>query len=288
VTELADTFRKVATAEGLRTQALTAAPDGQGGPQSSVSRLALYLLGKDPLTVDIDGPALLVKGRMRAPRRFPFQRLSCVIAGRQAEWRSRALLACLEQGIPVIFVDGHGAPAGYLHAVNERASHLDELLRELLDRPDWQEHYESWLRAARVRVLEHWRTQRYRAGLPVSDPEYQKLLREDVYRFKPTQAAGNLYYAALIALTASLLKTAALAPRYQGLHGQTLDLQRDIADVLALSMRLEMGEFGAALDGQELAMLTAFHSLSARLNEEVRLLLGRLHRCLKERLEEWR
>lgn len=279
----ADTLRN--DAEGACDHAAAFAQEDLSPPGS---RLPLYLLGQDSLTVDIDGPALLVKGRLRAPGRFPLQRLSRIVAGPKVQWLTHALLACLEQGIPVIFVDGRGAPTGYLHAINERPSRLDECLRELLDRPDWQEHYEDWRRAARMRVLEGWRTQRHRSGLPVPNAEYQRLLREEVYRFKPAMVAANIYHAALIALIASLLKNASLAPRYWGLDGQALELQRDIADVLALSLRLEMGDLGAALDGQAPAMLIAFHHLAPRLEHHAQLLLGRLHHCLKERLEEWR
>lgn len=257
---------------------------------TATPRLPLYLEGKQPLTVDLNGPALLVKSETRAPGRFPLQRLSRVIACQQVQWRTRALLACLEQGIAVIFVDGRGRPAGYLHAMNEHASRLDQLIRETLSRPDWQESYKNWLRAEHMRVLHAWRAGQEAAGHTISEQAFQRLVRRYIYqgnRSAQEEHAG-FYLAAIAAMLASLFRRAGLEPRYWGLHGHVLDLIGDLTRVLMLRLMLEIGEFGSGFEGQAELMLRVFHSQLEDLDQCARAMLGRLHRHIKEQLETWR
>lgn len=265
-------------------------PDMAELAEDVTPRLPLYLEGRQPLTVDLNGPALLVKSETRAPGRFPLQRLSRVIAGQQVQWRTRALLACLDQGIAVIFVDGRGRPAGYLHAMNEHASRLDQLIRESLSRPDWQESYKNWLRAEHMRVLQAWRAGQEKAGHIISEQAFQRLVRRHIYqgnRSAQEEHAG-FYQAAIAAMLASLFRRAGLEPRYWGLHGHALDLIGDLTQVLILKLILEIGEFGSGFETQVELMLRVFHSQLDELDQSAMTILGRLHRHIKEQLETWR
>lgn len=267
-----------------------AAPAAVQPVLTATPRLPLYLEGRQPLIVDLNGPALLVKSETRASGRFPLQRLSRVIAGQQVQWRTRALLACLEQGIAVIFVDGRGRPAGYLHAMNEHASRLDQLIRETLSRPDWQETYKNWLRAEHMRVLHAWRAGQEAAGNIISEQAFQRLVRRHIYQGKHAsqEEHDGFYQAAIAAMLASMFRRAGLEPRYWGMHGHALDLIGDLTRVLLLRLMLEIGEFGSGFEGQADLMLRVFHSQLDEMDQSARAMLGRLHRHIKEQLETWR
>ncbi|NJN48116.1 MAG: hypothetical protein HC808_18385 [Candidatus Competibacteraceae bacterium] len=77
-------------------------------------RKPLYLGGGAGLSVDLDGPALRVRRSERAVSWFPLARLARVVSIVTVHWQYSALLACADQGVPVVFVDRAGDVHGYL------------------------------------------------------------------------------------------------------------------------------------------------------------------------------
>ncbi len=69
---------------------------------------ALYLDGRRPLTVRLDGPALRVRAPDKADRLFPLQRLGRVIVSGQVVWATDALLACADHSVPISFLSREG------------------------------------------------------------------------------------------------------------------------------------------------------------------------------------
>jgi len=269
--------------------ARTAPPAAAAGEPGR--RLPLYLYGRAATQVGVDGPALLVRRADKAPARYPFSRLARVVSGAGVEWTARALAACIEHDLPIVFLDRAGQPAGYLHAAQTKPSRLDDLLTELLDRPDGLDRYALWLRHERMHVLRAWRAERTAVGADVGEDEYRELVRRHVYREEtgPLGLAGeHLYLGAVSAYAIDQIQRAGIRPLYWGLHGQPLRLADDLADLLALDLSLRLRGLGEAARGDDAALLTVLHAYGQGLTERCRCTLGRLHRHLSETLDEWR
>lgn len=54
----------------------------------------LYLDGREPLSVSLDGPAICVRGLKRADGRYPLGRISRVMVSGVVQWQTEALVAC--------------------------------------------------------------------------------------------------------------------------------------------------------------------------------------------------
>ena len=254
-------------------------------------RLPLYLYGRIATQVGVDGPALLVRRTDKAPSRYPFSRLARVISGAGVEWSARALAACLEHDLPIVFLDRAGQPVGYLHAVQTKPSRLDDLLTQLLDRPDGLDRYALWLRHERMHVLRTWRAEQAAACADVSEDEYRELVRRHVYleETAPLEVAGeHLYLGAISAYTIDQIQRAGIRPLYWGLHGQPLRLADDLAGLLVLDLALRLRGLGSAAHGDDAALLTILHAYGQGLTERCRCALGRLYRHLSKILDEWR
>lgn len=101
----------------------------------------LYLNGRTGMRVSLDGPALQVAVPERAATLYPLQRISRVITSGPVTWSTEALLVCAERGITVTFLHRDGTTRAYLFGESPVREGLLSRLRDLLDRPDWQERY---------------------------------------------------------------------------------------------------------------------------------------------------
>jgi len=114
---------------------------------------SLYLDGQRRSTVLRDGPSLRVVSEGRADGMYPFRRLARVIVMGSVEWEPGALLACLEEGIPVVFLGQKGEPRAYCLPAHPRRQRLSDRLEDFLGRPNWRALYENWRRAAERRAI---------------------------------------------------------------------------------------------------------------------------------------
>lgn len=259
--------------------------------EAGTCRKPLYLYARGKGRVDVDGPALRVRAAGRAEARYPLYRVSRVIASSRVDWSAAALQACLETGIPIVIMAGNGAPLGSVQPARIRVSRLSEDLDELLDRPDWRDIYENWLRAARMRVLSEWRTEEEAAGRRLGAGEFKELVRSHVYGSAnaiPFNEANGIWRAALCALAGTALRRAGLQPVHWGAGGAPLNLLDDLMRVLELRLRLEVrAGMEHGLSGEAVA-LRVFHALSDSLDEQCERLLASLARRVKQVLAEWR
>jgi hypothetical protein len=283
------------TAASIRGAALDSTPR-QGPAEGPASRpedcrRPLYLCTRLKARVDADGPALRVRSAGRAEARYPLYRVSRVIASNRVDWSAAALEACLQSGIPIVIVAGSGTLLGSVQPARVSASRLFEDIDELLDRPDWREIYDNWLRATRMRVLGEWRMSREAAGDSIAPGEFGEMVRRFVYGCvdaTPFEEATGLWRGALPALAATELRRAGLQSVYWGAGGTELNLLDDVSHVLELRLRLEVrGAMGQALHGEALA-LRVFHSKSAALEAQCGRILRSLARRVKQVLAEWR
>lgn len=182
----------------------------------------LYLDGARQTEVMLDGPALRVRTLGRADGLYPLARVSRVVVFGYAEWRTNALLACADRGIPVTFVGSGGQPRAWLVPVSPRPMPLGDRLRELLDRSDWQSLYQDWRRHTErkviLRVLGALR-------IRVSDLRSPRVADELLNRLAPTRRPAAL---ALLRLWDGLLASRAAALLSKaGLDGAQLGARHD-------------------------------------------------------------
>jgi hypothetical protein len=254
------------------------------------TRRPLYLGGETRAVVDLDGPALLVHARGRAEARYPLARVSRVVAHFRTEWRARAVMACFERGIPIVVTGADEAPLGYMLPAVQAPSRLDRNIQEVLDRPDWREHYGDWLRAERMRLLAEWQGRREAAGSPVPEGTVRELRRRHVYLGERPEviAEGGLLKAAIRALAAESLRKAGLRAVYWGFGGEALPLLQDLSELLELSLCLELRGLGESAHFDTPSFLRVFHAFASSLAGVCSAVLGRLHRRVRALLEEWR
>jgi hypothetical protein len=107
----------------------------------------LYLGNGQDLRVRADGPALRVDGSGRAAGRYPLTRLARVLSADDVAWSTYAVLACLQAGVPIVFVGRDGTPIGWCFGPRRRETTFAGLLREGLDRPDWESRFDIWRRS---------------------------------------------------------------------------------------------------------------------------------------------
>lgn len=254
-------------------------------------RRPLYLCARHKARVDVDGPALRVRSAGRAEARYPLYRVSRVIASNRVDWSAAALEACMQTGIPVVIVAASGTPLGWVQPAQLAASRLGEDIDELLDRPDWREIYDNWLRAARMRVLRDWQRETEAAGKSFAPGELAEMVRKFVYGHTDAiwfEEETGLWRTAVLTLAAASLRRAGVQPVLWGAGGTALSLLDDVARLLELRLRLEVRErMEQALNGEALA-LRVFHSMSDKLESLCGRILLSLGRRVKQVLAEWR
>ncbi len=114
----------------------------------------LYLYAKEPVSVRMDGPALLVAGPgAGCEKRFPFCRISRIVISGQVSWSTEALLACANEGINVTFLSESGSARAYVLGVPSDRSSFVQHWRDFLDRPDNQRLYCEWRSNMRRRAI---------------------------------------------------------------------------------------------------------------------------------------
>jgi hypothetical protein len=113
----------------------------------------LYLIAEQPIVVDFACPALRVAAAARAPTLHPLPSLSRVLCRGRVDWAAPALTACLEAGVPIVFVAGDGRVLGVLQVSGADVTGLGEYLRCVAESPDWPERYANWRRAQQRRLI---------------------------------------------------------------------------------------------------------------------------------------
>lgn len=118
-------------------------------------RRPLYLLAEQRIAVEFADPALRIAAPERASTFHPLARLSRVLSRGPVDWAGDALSACLEAGVPVLFVGDDGRVRGVLDPARADPADLGEHLRSAAESPDWPRHYSNWLHAQQHRLIGH-------------------------------------------------------------------------------------------------------------------------------------
>lgn len=196
----------------------------------------LYLDGREPLSVSLDGPALCVRGLKRADGRYPLGRVSRVLVSGIVNWQTEALVACMKAGIMVCFADADGVIVGHCVGANHRPTSLSRRLDEFLDRPDWETLYQNWRESAeRDAILTLQRRLKIRfPSLRARDA--RKALFQHATSLMPSglpdhhiviRLQGHLH-----ALVLDLLRRSGLGAELEVFRNVGLDLHRDFCQLL--------------------------------------------------------
>ncbi len=249
-----------------------------------------YLHGNTGMSVSLDGPALRVNAPQRAASLYPLQRISRVISSGPVEWTTPALLACAQRGITITFLSPGGTILAYLFGETYLRTGLDGRLRDLLDRPDWQERYRDWNRA-----MESWGRRALLKRLnpelaQLSPTQLKTLLDQTKHRYASPAVCRYLdrrLRGLLAALVTEQLSAVGLsAERLHAFEGR-LNLVEDVVELLAWDLYLPVLELlqrrhGAPIRLEDAALVRLFEARSRRLQRLGRSLLNRLHGWLVE------
>ncbi len=144
-------------------------PERHQRPKVRFGAQPLYIATGSDTRVVLDGPALCVQREARAEQLFPLQRIARVHSSDRVDWSIRALLACAEHGINVLFISDEGIVVARL--LGRPGEHDELLLRftEFMLLPQAGDMYALWLRRMRARIA-HWAAARLGAPSGARDP----------------------------------------------------------------------------------------------------------------------
>jgi len=123
----------------------------------------LYLNGKEPMFIYLDGSGLCVSQKHTSIRRYPLSRVSRVVVSGCVSWSTAALLKCADNGIMVYFLNSEGNLRASWNGKETERTKLSQLWIDFTDRPDWEDIYRIWSRGTRDRVsrISAWRIERH-------------------------------------------------------------------------------------------------------------------------------
>ncbi len=197
----------------------------------------LYLNGREPMNVRLDGPALRIQSETHADRLFPLQRLNRVIVTGRVDWSTEALLACADRAVNVSFLSRGGRLRARLLGKPSGKPPLDlgDALEALIEDTKGRDHYSDWL-TANIR-----RARRYAAGLiqldsrSVDTGELRRSITSKALKIvdeKELKFVDIHLAALLISHLEDLIGRVGLCQDLPMLTVQKINIVRDLADIL--------------------------------------------------------
>jgi len=105
----------------------------------------LYLQNGSAERMDLDAAKRLRIERKDHPTRLiPLHQVSRIVCSDNLEISTRALMACMQSGVPVAIVDAKGKNLGWCIGTRRRETSMRELLVHALDDIEWDERYQNW------------------------------------------------------------------------------------------------------------------------------------------------
>jgi len=250
------------------------------------ARKPLYLTTPHPAGIDASGDALVLRRDGCAPQRFPLARIERIICNRNANWTGAALALCLNEGVPIVWLDGRGHALGSTQARQTRPFAFITALETYLELPDWQKRFDNWLARRRMETLTAWAMRATLEGRGPDARHFETLKREYVYHGHHPHAFEAEGEGWCHALVVGRLHREGLQSRYWGFDGSALDLASNLASLLWAELNLDCG----TLPASTARGIVAAHLFEAWARQrEARLLvhLGDLKRHLAREIEAW-
>lgn len=202
-------------------------------------RRPLYVLAEQRIAVEFAAPALRIVAAERAPTFHPLARLSRVVSRGRVDWAGEALAACLEAGVPIVFVGDEGRLRGVLSLTRSDPAGLGEYLRCAAESPDWPERYGNWQRAQQRRLIVRLCAA---LGWPSADvrPEVVRQRLDQALKHHGQDAPQHLlapYVPLLRAAVAAELSAAGIDPGMSAGAWGGVDLGRDLTSLAIWPLR---------------------------------------------------
>lgn len=106
----------------------------------------LYLHNGSAQRLDLDAAHRLRIERKDLPeRRIPLHHISRIVCSHTLDISARALMACMQSGVPIAVVDAKGKTIGWCLGSRRKETSLRQLLTHALDDQAWPTHYTDWL-----------------------------------------------------------------------------------------------------------------------------------------------
>ena len=128
----------------------------------------LYLAPSEETWVGLDGAALRVSSLHRAEQLFPLRRIGRIHTNQRVDWEMQALLACADQGIPIVFMDDDGQVLARLLGRPGARDELRNRLIPFLLRPEALGMLQHWLQTSQHRAA-RWAALKLRLGSQTAD-----------------------------------------------------------------------------------------------------------------------
>ncbi len=224
------------------------------------ARKAVYLNGAERLRVRASGEALAIVRPGADVARLPIARISRVTASRRVDWDAEALILCLENGIPIIFLDAVGRPVGICQPRHLRADSLSTLIESAMEQAAWPQRHENWLRHRRSIIVAEWRKRQERNGGSAWLGEWHGYQRNYVHRNELPEAGTPEVLGWLLGLVVESLHVHSLNNRYCGCQPAPFDLATDLADLLRAELFFHGERMLKAADGDLQTQLRLFES----------------------------
>jgi len=106
----------------------------------------LYLQNGSAQRLDLDQHRrLCIERKDQPPRRIPLHHISRIVCSSTLDISPRALMACLQSGIPLCIMNPDGSTLGWCMGSRRKETTLRQLLTHALDDPLWASLYQPWL-----------------------------------------------------------------------------------------------------------------------------------------------
>ncbi|MDP2095899.1 MAG: CRISPR-associated endonuclease Cas1 [Hydrogenophaga sp.] len=98
---------------------------------------------------------LRIERKDQPERRIPLHHVSRIVCSSTLDISSAALMACMQQGIPLCIVNPDGTPLGWCLGTRRKETTLRQLLTHALDDPAWSLYYSHWLHSQKMAIAAH-------------------------------------------------------------------------------------------------------------------------------------
>lgn len=243
-----------------------------------------YIHVREGMEIKHDGPALSISVPGKSAVLIPLHRISRMVISGSPDFPVSTLLVCAESGITVTFLHHDGTIKAHLFGRSRSKIDLFSCLRDLLDRPDCPELYDTWLDSA----TSHARRSLCRK-LELQPDQFSleqicAVLDSHIESFLTTSQRGYLQrrlHGLCNNLVDAVLQQAGMNPAYSRHINQYLDISRDFSGLLALSLQLPLIEWlrqrlaYERIDDSDVVAMFERHS--CRLERIAHRLVGRLY-----------
>ena len=111
-----------------------------------MNAMPLYLHHGSAQRLDLDAAQRLhLERKDLPPRRRPLHHVSRIVCSSSLDISARALMACLQGGIPLSIIGSDGQTLGWCLGTRRKETSLRQLLTHALDDPAWASLYGVWL-----------------------------------------------------------------------------------------------------------------------------------------------